>query len=244
MKNKAADREHWSQVAQEWIAWARTPSHDAFWAYRDALVAFVGRGEGEALDVGCGEGRSSSVLKSCGYRVTAVDPVRELVDATREADCADDYAIATAADLPFADRAFDLAIAYNVLMSVEDVPAALKDLGRVLKPTGTLVVSIMHPFADRGRFESSKPDSPFVVQGTYFGRQRFEDTEEHDGLRMRFAGWSQPLEAYATALEGAGFAITSIREPVPELGKGGERMQRWSRIPLFLWLKARHFPAG
>jgi hypothetical protein len=37
------DRKHWSEVAREWIAWARKPNHDAFWAYRDSLVAFIGR---------------------------------------------------------------------------------------------------------------------------------------------------------------------------------------------------------
>jgi hypothetical protein len=56
-----ADTEHWSRVSSEWIEWARAPNHwgasnhDAFWAYRESLIAFVGRGEGEALDVGCGE---------------------------------------------------------------------------------------------------------------------------------------------------------------------------------------------
>ena len=33
---------------------------------------------------------------------------------------------------------------------------------------------------------------------------------------MEFAGWSQPIEAYAMALEAAGFAITALREPVPD----------------------------
>jgi len=56
---------------------------------------------------------------------------------------------------------------------------------------------------------------------------------------MHFAGWSQPLEAYATALEQAGLAITALREPVPDLDQGPNTMARWTRIPLFLWLKAR-----
>jgi hypothetical protein len=38
-----ADHEHWSQIAPEWVAWARTPNHDAFWAYRASLLAFIGR---------------------------------------------------------------------------------------------------------------------------------------------------------------------------------------------------------
>jgi SAM-dependent methyltransferase len=233
------DHEHWSRVASEWIAWARAPNHDAFWAYRESLIAFVGRGEGEALDVGCGEGRVSRALKACGYRVTASDPVRELVKAAKEARSADTYAIASGTDLPFGDARFDLVMAYNVLMDVEDVPAILKEIRRVLRPAGTLVISIVHPFSDRGRFAAMEVTAPFVIQDAYLGWKRFEGTEERNGLRMHFAGWSRPLEAYTTALEDAGLAITSLREPVPDAGGGWNRLQHWTRIPLFLWLKAR-----
>ncbi|HJU20088.1 MAG TPA: class I SAM-dependent methyltransferase [Stellaceae bacterium] len=236
---RTADREHWSRVASEWIEWARAPNHDAFWAYRESLIAFVGRGEGEALDVGCGEGRISRELKACGYRVTAADPVWELVNAAKEARSADAYAIASGTNLPFEDACFNLVMAYNVLMDVQDVPATLKEIRRVLRPAGTLFVSIVHPFSDRGRFATAEAASPFIVQDSYFGWKRFEGTEERDGLQMCFAGWSMPLEAYATALEDAGFAITSLREPVPDAGDRRDHMQRWTRIPLFLWLKAR-----
>jgi len=68
----------------------------------------------------------SRVLKDCGYRVTAVDPVEQLISAAEQAGSADAYKIAAAADLPFKNCSFDLAVAYNVLMDVEDVPAALK----------------------------------------------------------------------------------------------------------------------
>jgi 2-polyprenyl-3-methyl-5-hydroxy-6-metoxy-1,4-benzoquinol methylase len=71
------DHEHWSRMATEWVAWTRTPNHDAFWAYRASLLDFIGHRECEAFDVGCGEGRVSRVLKDCGYRVTATDPVKE-----------------------------------------------------------------------------------------------------------------------------------------------------------------------
>jgi hypothetical protein len=56
---------------------------------------------------------------------------------------------------------------------------------------------------------------------------------------MHFAGWSMPLEAYARAFEDAGLAITSLREPVPIVADEWAHMQRWARIPLYLWLKAR-----
>ncbi len=239
MSHASSDRDHWSRVAQEWIAWARLPGHDAFWAYRSSLVNFVGPGDGAALDVGCGEGRVSRVLKGLGYRVTAADPVGELVTAASEVDSAHAYAVADAAALPFANCRFDLIVAYNVLMDVEDVPATLHEIRRVLRPSGQLVISLVHPFADRGTFAGTEPDAPFVLPGTYFGRQRFEGVEARNGVQMHFAGWSQPLEAYASALEAAGFAMTSLREPVPDQVDGHASLTQWARVPLFLWLKAR-----
>jgi 2-polyprenyl-3-methyl-5-hydroxy-6-metoxy-1,4-benzoquinol methylase len=234
-----ADCQHWARVSSEWIEWARAPNHDAFWAYRDSFIAFVGRGDGEALDVGCGEGRVSRELSACGYRVTASDPVPAFVNVAKEARSADDYAIASGSDLPFEDARFDLVVAYNVLMDVDDVPATVKEIRRVLRPGGMLVISIVHPFSDRGRFATTEATSPFVIQDRYFDAKRFEGTEERDGLRMHFAGWSRPLEAYVTALEDAGLAITSLREPLPRVGDQWNHMQQWSRIPLFLWLKAQ-----
>jgi SAM-dependent methyltransferase len=228
------EREHWSRFAREWTEWARTPDHDSFWAYRRALVTFIGRGEGEALDIGCGEGRVSRELKALGYRVIGVDIAPEMVQAAAGIGSAHGYALASAAALPFASGKFGLVIAYNVLMDVEDVPAALKEISRILKPDGEVMISIVHPFRDVGKFASKEPDSPFVIKGSYFGRRRFEECLQRRGLQMHFAGWSQPLEAYIAAFENAGLAVTSLREPLPDNNDPQD-----SRVPLFLWLKAR-----
>lgn len=239
MSGKGKDIEHWSRFADEWTAWARAPKHDEFWAYRASLVSFIGPGVGDALDLGCGEGRVSRVLKDCGYRVTAIDPVEQLISAAEQAGSADAYKVAAAADLPFANGSFDLIVAYNVLMDVEDVPAALKEARRVLHPSGVLVISIVHPFTDRGRFVGSEPNAPFIVENSYFGRERFEATKIRNGLRMHFAGWSQPLKNYIAALQDARFAVTALREPLPGTGDNSCPMERWGKMPLFLWLKAR-----
>ena len=57
MSDKQIDIEHWSRIASEWTAWARAPNHDEFWAYRGSLIAFIGQGDGDALDVARGESR-------------------------------------------------------------------------------------------------------------------------------------------------------------------------------------------
>lgn len=239
------DRDHWTRVADEWIAWARTPGHDAFWAYRAALAHFVGPGDGFALDVGCGEGRISRLLRELGWDVVATDAVEPLVRAAADARSASAHAVAAADALPFTDGRFDLVMAYNMLMDVEDLPGTMREIARVLRPGGQLVLSIVHPFRDRGTVEGTGPDAPFVLRGRYFGRQRFEGVEERRGLRMHFAGWSQPLEAYAAAIEAAGLAVTSMREPVPAPFDDPSRpdaFSSWRRVPLFLWMKARPLP--
>jgi hypothetical protein len=44
------------------------------------------------------------------------------------------------------------------------------------------------------------------------------------------------------ALEGAGFAVSALREPIPAITAAFTHLERWTRIPLFLWLKARPLP--
>jgi hypothetical protein len=56
------------------------PNHDAFWAYRASLAAFICRGNGQALDVGCGEGRVSREfdgMRLPGDRGRSRQPVRQ-----------------------------------------------------------------------------------------------------------------------------------------------------------------------
>ena len=31
----------WEDQAENWLAWARTPGHDAYWAYRDAFFPLL-----------------------------------------------------------------------------------------------------------------------------------------------------------------------------------------------------------
>ncbi len=143
--------EHWTYVADQWIDWAGRPGHDAFWTYREGLAAYIGRGTGRALEIGCGEGRVSRELKALGYDVTASDAVPAMLDAARRADSAHGYALADAASLPFDPARFDVVMAYNVLMDLDDMPAALHEARRVLKPGGLLFVSLVHPFSvDQG----------------------------------------------------------------------------------------------
>jgi SAM-dependent methyltransferase len=239
----------WEQRAEQWLAWARTPGFDAYWSYRDAFFALVPPPAGRTLVIGCGEGRVSRDLTARGHRVTALDASPTLLDAAREDDSAAEYVLAEAEALPFADASFGLVVAYNVLMDVADMPAAVAEAARVLVPGGCLCACVTHPFADAGRWaDPDDDDSAFVVEGSYLGARRFEITIERGALTMRFDGMAYPLEDYARALEAAGLAIEALREPVAS-GALGDRTEhpawvRWRRIPMFLMFRARRPAAG
>jgi SAM-dependent methyltransferase len=232
----------WEWQAERWLRWARTPGHDAYWHYREAFFAAIVPEPGRrSLEVGCGEGRVARDLADRGHRVVAVDASPTLVAHAADADPAGDYLVADAAALPFRDGSFDVVVAYNSLMDVDDMPAAVAEAARVLEPDGRLCVCVTHPTADAGRFAGSEPEASFIIPGAYLGRHRFEDEDyERDGLEITFAGWRYALEEYAAALEAAGLLLERLREPAAPAAAAASHptYHRWQRLPLFLHLRA------
>jgi len=232
---------HWESEAERWVTWTRTPGHDAYGHYSaaffEAIVAPPGR---RTLEIGCGEGRVARDLARRGHNVTAIDSSPTLIRYAQAADPAGAYSLADATSLPFADGCFDVAVAYNSLMDIEDMHAAVLEVGRVLAPGGRFCVCVTHPFADAGGFSGEAPDAPFAVTGSYLEPSAFEEVMERDGLKMTFAGWTYRLEDYWRAFENAGLLVERVREPaaseraVAQL----ESYTRWKRIPMFLHLRA------
>lgn len=102
------------------------------------------------VDLGCGPGRASAAMKKRWPKseVIAVDValpmLREVPRQTRfwrpiKRVCAD------AARLPFADQSLDLVFSSLCLQWVDDLPAALDELRRVLRPDGLLLFATFGP---------------------------------------------------------------------------------------------------
>ncbi|MHB1500243.1 MAG: class I SAM-dependent methyltransferase [Candidatus Dormibacteria bacterium] len=230
----------WEDRAQSWIRWARKPNFDAYWLYRETFFSEVVPPPGRAtLEVGCGEGRVARDLVARGHSVTAVDPSPTLLQAASAADPISTYRLARAEQLPFADAAFDLVVAYNSLMDVDEMPQAVAEAARVLAPQGNLAVCVTHPVSDAGDFVAPEEEAPFQIAGSYLGRRRFTGHFERAGLAMDFDGWAFDLETYSRALEASGLCIELLREPVPN----GDRLPRRRRIPNFLMFRARRLGA-
>ena len=163
-----------------------------------------------------------------------------LVKYAARADASGHYIRGNASSLPFANSSFDLVVAYNSLMDIEDMPGAVAEAARVLRSGGWMCISITHPLNDAGRFASSEPDAPFVIEGSYLGKRDFEARFEHDGMEMIFSGWAYPLEEYFSAFSEAGLLVESLREPPapPEAVEKDPTERRWQRVPLFAQIRA------
>lgn len=116
----------WDEQAAQWVWWARA-SDDTYWRYRDAFFALVPQPGERTIEIGCGEGRVSRDLVSRGHRVVGVDSAPALVVAAQKADPRGDYVVADAASLPFPDESFDIAVAYNSLMDIDDIDGAIRE---------------------------------------------------------------------------------------------------------------------
>ena len=231
--------EDWEKEARNWIRWARE-TDDAYGEYSPSFFELVpppGRG---TLDVGCGEGRVTRDLAARGHRVTAVDASSTLLAAAEEAYPDAEYVLADAAGLPFEDDSFDLVISYNSLIDIQDMPAAVREVKRVLTADGSFCICVTHPLADAGRFEAREADARFVITGSYLAARRVDLRVENKGLEMTFHGWSYPFGDYARALEDAGFLIEALREPRlrDEFIALDPAEKRWQRIPAFLYMRA------
>lgn len=114
---------------------------------RSLVTAALGARPGEQiLDIGCGPGFFVADLASAvqpGGEVTGVDPSPSMLAMAgrRSADRTNVTLLeGAAAALPVADESFDAALCVQVLEYVDDVPRALAEMSRVLRPGGRLVL--------------------------------------------------------------------------------------------------------
>ena len=94
------------------------------------------------LDAGCGTGRYLRVLADHGAaRVYGVDRSAAMLAHAKGARVVQGDVSA----MPFASSSVDVVVSGLALNDIEDLGAAMREIGRVLKPSGVVVYSTLHP---------------------------------------------------------------------------------------------------
>jgi SAM-dependent methyltransferase len=135
----------WGGAAEDWAA-IQEGFTRPLWL--DVLSA-AGAGRGlRLLDAGCGAGGAAVEAARLGCHVTGVDASAELLAISRRRLPGAHFETADLEHLPFPDGAFDAAVAINTLFFAHDMERAARDLARVVRAGGRIVIS------GRGRPES------------------------------------------------------------------------------------------
>lgn len=194
---------------------------------RPAVLNLLGDIAGRSvLDAGCGPGLYARELVARGAEVTGFDQSADMVALARRR--LESRATITQHDLAFplgwipADT-FDAAIMTLVIHYVPDRVACLRELHRVLRPEGRLIVSTSHPTAD------------WMMDGGSYFAERFVDDQWSCGMLSRF--WRQPLESWISEFCKAGFTVERLTELRPAdtmADRHPEEYEKLSREPGFI----------
>jgi len=185
---------------------AEHAEHGFYNAYYDrpACLALLGDVTGKrVLDAACGPGLYAAELVRCGARVTGFDQSPRMVEICKARVGQGDFRVHDLGDRIgwLADASVDLALCALAIEYVDDRVGALRELRRVLRPDGALVLSRQHPTGDWLRHG-----------GSYFEVRTVQETWSR-GWQVRY--WLAPLETTCEEIFAAGFFIERLLEPRP-----------------------------
>ncbi len=179
----------------------------------------------DVLDVCCGTGRYAIRLAQAGARVCGVDGNEAMLAVARrkrdDLGLQADLRPGDVARLPYADASFDLVVCALALCHVHDLTPPIKEMARVLRPGGRLVVSDFHPFCLMAGWRTlfRRPEATYCIQ---------------NHLHL--------IDDYVAALRRAGLQMQELREKVideallPVLSE--EEVQRFRGWPAALVISA------
>lgn len=101
---------------------------------------------GVALDAACGTGRHSQYLCARGHTVIGVDTTPEMLARAQAAVPAAEFRLGDLSALPVESNSIDVVVCALALTHCADLLPPLRELARVVRPGGSVLISDFHPF--------------------------------------------------------------------------------------------------
>lgn len=194
------------------------------------------------LDLGCGFGwHCRYAREQHAAEVVGVDISAKMLESAREQtdDPAITYLQAPIEDIDFPDGHFDVVLSSLAFHYVQSFDAVCQKVHSCLKQGGSFVFSVEHPIF------TSRPEQEWILddQGSplYWPVDHYQDEGVRNTtfLTDHVIKYHRTLSTYINDLIRTGFAITAVREPLPDpklMHHPG--MKDETRRPMFLILSA------
>ncbi len=251
---------YWDGNADAWTQLARA-GYDTYRDYFNTPAFFEMLPDVDGLsglDIGCGEGYNTRLLKQRGAQVTALDISRVFVQHARRLEVEQalgiHYLVASAVQLPFADAAFDFATGFMSFMDIAETDRVLAEAYRILKPGGFLQFSIAHPCFDTPYRRNLRDESGLtyaIEVGDYFENREGDVTEwlfsaappeAKEGLpQFKTPRFTRTMSQWLNLLIDTGFLLERVAEPRPsdELARACPNIQDAQVVAYFLHTRVR-----
>ncbi|GAB3702139.1 class I SAM-dependent methyltransferase [Corynebacterium nasicanis] len=219
-------------------AYDRHAADSAYNAHYDrpAMLELLGDVSGlSLLDAGCGSGLYAAELLARGASVVGVDASSELIRlARRRAPAAEFHVQPLEKPLAWAAEAsFDRILMALVLHHLHYPVDVLREMHRVLRDDGRLLISTGHPTDDWRRHG-----------GSYFATERIEETWSM-GVQTSYR--RAPLSTLVDEFGRAGFVVEKLVEPRPTPAmeeKYPAAHEKLSRVPAFIAFQLMKHPGS
>lgn len=206
-------------------------------AYRDLPTIIGQHVQGRnALDFGCGAGRSTRFLRELGFAVVGIDISEPMLTRARQRDPSGDYRLVPNGDLSsLAANSFDLvlsALSFDNIPTMEKKVALFRDLRRLLRRGGRIVNLVSSPEIYVNEWASfSTKDFPENRAARCGGKVLTRMLDVEDRRPVVDILWSD--EAYCDVYRCAGLRPTRVYRP---LGTDRERYSWVSETRIAPWV--------